>query len=67
MKSFRSIAMVLLGALAAVVVFQNRASTTATFLNISVHAPLALLLVGQLAIGIGLGYLIAWRRSGAKR
>ena len=66
MKSFRSIAIVVLLVLAGIVVFQNRASTTARLLLVEITAPLALLLAGQLVIGIGIGYLIAWRRSSAK-
>jgi hypothetical protein len=66
MKSFRSIAIVVLLVLAGIVVFQNRSSTTATLLLMKITAPLAVLLAGQLAIGIGIGYLIAWRRAGAK-
>lgn len=66
MKSARSIAIAVLGVLAVVVVCQNLATTKARFLFFSIEAPLAGLLAAQVLIGVGLGLLIAWRRSGAK-
>lgn len=66
MKSFRSIAIAVLGVLAIVVVCQNLATTRARFLVYSIEAPLAALLAAQVLIGIGIGFLLAWRRSGAK-
>ena len=66
MKSFRTVAIVVLAVLAVVVVCQNLATTKARFLVYSIEAPLAALLAAQVLIGIGLGLLIAWRRKSAK-
>ena len=62
MKSPRKFALIGLVALAGVVVLQNSAQTELSFLIWSGQMPLVVLLLFVLLTGIGIGYLLGWKK-----
>lgn len=62
MKSPRKFALLTLAVLAAVIVLQNFTQTQLSFLFWSGEMPLVMLLVFVLLTGIGIGYLLGWKK-----
>jgi len=62
MKSPRKFALITLAVLATVVVLQNFSQTQLTVLFWSGEMPLVILLLLVLALGMGIRYLLGWKR-----